>query len=502
MFVLGVTAVLILCIVAFLIWWQKSARLYWEKNGVSYIPGPPLIGIPKDCMMLKKNCGELFMEIYNNEKFKDEPITGVYFFNKPSLVVRHPELIKKILIKDFSNFMDRTLSGDPYHDVIGMDNLFLVKGQRWKTIRHKLSPIFTTGKVKNFFLLMMEVIKILEQKLAEEIGDEPQEYDAKELASLYTTDTLSLCAFGVQANSLLDPKADIHENIKRAIDFNWQRGLVYLLSFFLPKLSSVFGLILFSKETNDFLRSTINNVMEERIKSGIKRNDLIDTLIAMNKEDSDLYKGDTLVAQAAIFLAAGYETSSSAISFALYELAQNPEVQEKLRQEINSYIEKYGSVQYETIHEMEYLHYVVQETLRLYPNLTFLDRNCTPTDGKSSYSLEPYHKFAIPRGMPVYIPAMAIQRDPNYFPDPLKFIPERFESKSSLHQSNFLSFGIGPRECIGKRFAYFQVKLSLVTILRHYKVEASERTPKTIKLDRKAVVLRSEEPLYINLSRI
>uniref|UniRef100_A0A1B0CH28 Cytochrome n=1 Tax=Lutzomyia longipalpis TaxID=7200 RepID=A0A1B0CH28_LUTLO len=408
MFVLGVTAVLILCIVAFLIWWQKSARLYWEKNGVSYIPGPPLIGIPKDCMMLKKNCGELFMEIYNNEKFKDEPITGVYFFNKPSLVVRHPELIKKILIKDFSNFMDRTLSGDPYHDVIGMDNLFLVKGQRWKTIRHKLSPIFTTGKVKNFFLLMMEVIKILEQKLAEEIGDEPQEYDAKELASLYTTDTLSLCAFGVQANSLLDPKADIHENIKRAIDFNWQRGLVYLLSFFLPKLSSVFGLTLFSKETNDFLRSTINNVMEERIR----------------------------------------------------------------------------------------------KTLRLYPNLTFLDRNCTPTDGKSSYSLEPYHKFAIPRGMPVYIPAMAIQRDPNYFPDPLKFIPERFESKSSLHQSNFLSFGIGPRGCIGKRFAYFQVKLSLVTILRHYKVEASERTPKTIKLDRKAVVLRSEEPLYINLTRI
>ncbi|XP_055681826.1 probable cytochrome P450 6g2 [Lutzomyia longipalpis] len=467
MFALQVILGLILCIGALLWWWQRSARLYWEKNGVSYIPGPPFIGALKDCLTFRKSIGELLLDIYNHEKFKDDPVTGVYFFHEPILVIRHPELIKNILVKDFPNFMDRGVNGDTYHDLIATDNLFVVKGHRWQTIRNKLSPVFTTGKLKNLFLLMVNVTKILEQKLETEIGDQSKEYEMKEFASFFSTDTIALCAFGVQ-------------------------------------LATLFRFALFSKETNEFLRSSVNCVMEERIKSGSKRNDLIDALIAMREEDSDLFKGDTLVAQAAAFIIAGYESSSSAIAFALYELAQNQEIQEKLRKEIKSYIEKYESIQYETVHEMKYLHCVVQEIFRLYPSLPFLERICTPTDGKSTYSLEPYHKFAVPSGMSVYIPLLAIHRDPNYFPDPMKFIPERFDSTSwdLAHQNAFMAFGLGPRSCIGSRFGYLQVKLALITILRNYLVEASERTPKTIKLDKKAIVIRSQEPLYLNLIRI
>ncbi|XP_055684339.1 cytochrome P450 6g1-like [Lutzomyia longipalpis] len=504
MFVLEVILGLILCIGALLWWWQRSARLYWEKNGVSYIDGPPFIGALKDSMMFKKSFGELFLDIYNHEKFKDDPVTGVYFFHKPSLVIRHPELIKNILVKDFPNFIDRGVNSDPHDDGIGRDNLFSVKGQRWKTIRTKLSPVFTTGKLKNLFLLMMDVSKTLERKLQTEIGDIPKEYEMKEFASYFSTDTISICAFGVQANSLLNPNAEFHKNAKIAFDFKLKRAFQFCTCFFFPELAMFLRFAFFSRETNEFLRSSINYVMDERVKSGEKRNDLIDVLIAMKEEDSELFKGDTLVAQAAVFLLAGHETSSSATAFALYELARHPEVQEKVRKEIEDYIKKYGSIQYETINEMDYLNSVVQETLRLYPSLPFLDRICAPADGSDSYSLEPYHSFSIPRGMPVYIPHVSIQRDPKFYPNPLQFIPERFssENRDSINQYAFLSFGIGPRNCIGSRFGYLQVKLALITILRYYRVEATERTPKSIEFAKKSLFVHSKEPLYMNLTRI
>ncbi|XP_055713674.1 cytochrome P450 6g1-like [Phlebotomus papatasi] len=504
MFILEVILGIVLCVVGFLWWWQRSARIYWEKNGVSYIPGPPLLGAVKDSILFKKSLGDLFSDLYNNEECKDDPITGVYFFHKPSLIIRHPEIIKNILVKDFPNFIDRGLNSDPHVDIIGRDNLFTVKSDRWKTIRTKLSPVFTSGKLKNLFLLMVDVSKVLEQKLAKEIGNEPKEYEMKELASFFTTDTIAMCAFGVQANSLLNPKAEFHVNSKKALDFHWKRAIEFTTCFLLPEVASKLGCTMFSRETNEFVRSTVNYVIEERIKSGIKRNDLIDTLITIKETDGDLFKGDTLVAQAAVFLIAGYETSSSAISFTLFELARHPEVQEKLRKEIKEYAEKYGTIQYETINEMEYLQSVVQETLRLYPSLPFLDRICAPVNGEQFYSLEPYHKFQIPKGMPIYIPVISIHRNPKYFPNPEQFIPERFsaENKESIDQYSYLAFGLGPRSCIGSRFAYFQVKLALFSILRNYKVEVSERTPTKMKFDKKSLVIRSQEPLLMYLKRI
>uniref|UniRef100_A0A6B2E8P4 Putative cytochrome p450 6g1-like protein n=1 Tax=Phlebotomus kandelakii TaxID=1109342 RepID=A0A6B2E8P4_9DIPT len=504
MFVLEVIFGLVACIVVFLWWWQRSARIYWEKNGVSYISGPPLIGALKDVILFRKSFGELFMDLYNHKEFKYDPITGVYFFHKPSLIIRHPEIIKNILVKDFQNFVDRGISSDPHEDGIGRENLFAAKGSRWKYIRMKISPVFTSGKLKNLFLLMLDVAKALDQKLSTEVGKEPKQYEMKELASLFTTDTISICAFGVEANSLNNPQAEFRLHAHRAMSFNWRRAMEFTGCFLLPELATILRFALFSKETNQFMRSTIHYVMEERIKSGTKRNDLIDTLIMMKETDGDLFKGDTLVAQAAIFLIAGYETSSSAIAFTLFELARHPEVQEKLRKEVRAYAEKYGSLQYETINEMEYLHMVMKESLRLYPSLPFLDRVCVPVDGKKSYSLEPYHKFEIPRGMPIYIPVSPIHRDPKNYTDPDKFIPERFsaENKDSIDQYNYLSFGIGPRNCIGSRFGYFQVKLALFTIIKDYKVEVCEKTPTKIVFNPKSLIVQSLDPIYLNLNRI
>ncbi|XP_059616571.1 cytochrome P450 6g1-like [Phlebotomus argentipes] len=504
MLVVEVILGLLICIVGFLWWWQRSSRNFWEKNGVSYIPGYPLIGVLKDTILFRKNFGEFLMELYNNDKCKDDPITGVYFFHKPSLIIRHPEIIKNVLVKDFQYFVDRRISSDPHEDGIGRENLFSAKGTHWKNLRMKVSPVFTTGKLKNLFTLMLEVCTVLDQKLSAEIGREPKEYEMKELAGLFSTDTISICAFGVKANSLLNPEAEFRIHAKRATDFTWRRAMEFTGCFLLPELATLLRFSFFSKETNNFMRSTINYVMEERLRTGVKRNDLIDALITMREEDAELFKGDTLIAQAAVFLIAGYETSASATSFALYELARHQDIQDELRKEIRSYAEKYGDPKYETFNEMEYLQMVVHETIRLYPSLPFLDRICSPPNGAKSYSLEPYHHFAIPRGMPVYIPMLPIHRDPNHYPNPEQFIPERFnpKNKDSIDQYSYLSFGIGPRNCIGGRFGTFQVKLALYTILKDYRVEVCEKTPAKVEFDEKSLIIHPKEQLYLNVTRI
>uniref|UniRef100_A0A1B0CD18 Cytochrome n=1 Tax=Lutzomyia longipalpis TaxID=7200 RepID=A0A1B0CD18_LUTLO len=170
--------------------------------------------------------------------------------------------------------------------------------------------------------------------------------------------------------------------------------------------------------------------------------------------NKDVFFGDVLVAQAAIFVSAGYETTSSATSFALYELAKHPQIQEKVREEILKELEN-GGISYERINKLEYLNMVIQETLRLYPTVPFLDRVFMPTGQQGEfYTLEPHHKFSIPRGMPVYIPVVGIHRDPKFYPDPLTFNPERFRvnERGDRNQYVFLSFGQGPRGCIGARF--------------------------------------------------
>jgi cytochrome P450 family 6 len=198
---------------------------------------------------------------------------------------------------------------------------------------------------------------------------------------------------------------------------------------------------------------------------------------------------------------AGFETSSAMQAFALYEIAKNPEVQKRLRSEIEGTLRKTGGkVTYDSVMntaEMPYLNQVFHETLRLYPIIPMLDRICTDPNG---YSLEPECDFRVPFGMPVYIPYFTIQRDEKYFPNPMKFDPERFAPGSNLVQpyTNF-PFGSGPRNCIGERFGIMQVKTGIVKILLNFRLEMTENTPREVVMAEKAMVVQSKTGLFLNL---
>uniref|UniRef100_A0A182TNR3 Cytochrome P450 n=1 Tax=Anopheles melas TaxID=34690 RepID=A0A182TNR3_9DIPT len=195
----------------------------------------------------------------------------------------------------------------------------------------------------------------------------------------------------------------------------------------------------------------------------------------------------------------GFETSSTTQSFCLYELAKNPDIQERLREEINRAIkENGGEVTYDVVMNIKYLDNVIDETLRKYPPVESLTR--VPS---VDYRI-PGTKHVIPKRTLVQIPAYAIQRDPDHYPDPERFNPDRFlpEEVKKRHPFTFIPFGEGPRICIGLRFGLMQTKVGLITLLRKFRFSPSARTPERVEYDPKMITIAPKAGNYLKVEKL
>ncbi|KAM7394531.1 hypothetical protein PAMP_021328 [Pampus punctatissimus] len=189
-----------------------------------------------------------------------------------------------------------------------------------------------------------------------------------------------------------------------------------------------------------------------------------------------------IISQLTIFISAGHDTSATTLAFLAYDLARNPEVMRRLQEEIDSTFPDKGPVQYEALMQMEYLDSVVNECLRLYPPITRLERSTKET--------VKINGVTIPKDMTVMIPIYALHRDPELWTEPENFKPERFskENKQSIKPYTYLPFGVGPRNCLAKRFALVMVKVALVEVLQHYSFLVCEETEIPLQMDPKGLL--------------
>lgn len=337
--------------------------------------------------------------------------------------------------------------------------------------------------------------------------EQGEDIEIKYVCGLFTTDVISSIAFGLNINSFKDPNNEFRTSGHSVFDFTIGRAIDYTIVFFIPRLVPYIRSRMVPKEVENFFRKVFTFAVEERKKSGGFRNDLIDILIAFKnsseKGDTDLeFTDDMLLGQATAFFVAGFETSSSAMAFTLYELAHQPELQERLRKEINDvYAKENGKVTYEGINSMEYLTMVLNETLRMYPPLSFLDREVTLGPNDTGYSLQPFGDFVMPPGMPVYIPVTGFHRDPKYFPNPFKYDPERFspENRGNIVSGTFMPFGLGGHNCIGERIGLLQAKVGLFHFLKDHFVKPNAQTLSPMKLNKKAFITQAEGGIYLDI---
>ncbi|XP_072205197.1 cytochrome P450 3A4-like isoform X2 [Excalfactoria chinensis] len=442
------------------------------------IPGPqplPFLGTFLGYQQGLLNFDQMCFEKYGK-------IWGIFDGRQPVMAILDPVLIKTILVKEcYSTFTNRRVFG-----LSGKleSALSMAMDDQWKRIRTVLSPTFTSGKLKEMFPIIKsygeKLVKNIEKKVANE-----EFLDVKNIFGAYSMDVVTSTSFSVDIDSMSKPSDPFVTNIKKFLKFSFLNPLlifIVLFPFMIPVLEKMNVSLLPTKVIN-FFNAVFMKMKKEREEGyHVNRVDFLQLMIdsqssresSKSAGEKDSYKSlsdEEILAQALIFVFAGYETTSSTLSYISYHLATYPDVQKRLQDEIDASLPNKAAPTYNAVMQMEYLDMVVNESLRLYPPGGRIERVCKET--------VEFNGVTIPKGMVVTIPAYVLHRDPTYWPNPEEFRPERFskENGENIDPYTFLPFGAGPRNCIGMRFALLIIKVAIIVLLQNFSFKPCKDTP-------------------------
>ncbi|CAG9566406.1 unnamed protein product [Danaus chrysippus] len=479
------------CFSAYLILRWNKVKNYWAERGVPHSPPNPFLG--SLTFMQRKNVGIWMREMY--EQFKS-PYIGIWLIWKPALIINDPDIARRILVKDNTIFRDRYLSSGST-DPIGGLNIFTINDPDWSNIRRKLTNLFTAAKLRFVQAFALVKAKELVQRVDR---DRNKSLELKTLFVDYTTDVIGTFAFGLESNATLTSKGPLRKVTDDFMRFSVYRGLCWFSIFFWPDLVDIFRFSLFPKESTDYFKKIYLNIMDQRLKHpGSKQyKDLVDALIEIRKESEEKnqnYPDDLYLAQAAIVLLGGFDSTASALTYMTYELAHDSERQEKLYKELKEAESKSGAnFDAQTLTDLTYLNCVFKEILRKYAPMGWLDRIAS-----TDYNID--ENLTIPAGTVIYVNAIGMHHDPKYFPEPYKFNPDRFlpENEGNIEPYTYMPFGDGPRVCIGQRFAYMSARTAAAQLFLKYKVKPipGAPKPKDVKVESKGLFLGPGEPVYV-----
>jgi cytochrome P450 family 6 len=343
---------------------------YWKKKGVAYIEPSFPFGNIGDALLQRKSLGLTFQHIYN--ELEGYELGGTYVLSRPTLVVREPEMIKSILVKDFIHFHDHGTYFDEESDPLSA-HLFMLTGLRWRNLRTKMTPTFTSGKIKMMFQILVDCSNELRDHV-EHSAAKGDIVEVKDILAKFSTDVIASFAFGVQCNCLQNPDAEFRNWGRKIFQTNVKTGIRDLAIFLSPTLASMLKIPFVPPDVTQYFKRMVKDTIKYRESNNVTRNDFLQLLIQMKSKttlDMEKESGDTaniqsgkdvglsqenIAAQAFVFFVAGFETSSTTMSFCLYELALNPHIQECVQKEIDAVLKKHGNkITYEAIQEMEYL---------------------------------------------------------------------------------------------------------------------------------------------------
>ncbi|CAG9865043.1 unnamed protein product [Phyllotreta striolata] len=517
---------------ATLAWFFIDQLNYWRKLGV---PQPSLLFNFKEMFNLfaqRRSFAESVMMLY--DMFPEKRFGGIYSFKQPILMIRDPDLLKELTVKNFDHFTDHTNIISEVAEPLWGKNLFALKGKRWREMRPILSPSFTSSKMRGIFTLISECAENFTD-FYRNFKEDTIEIELKDSFTRFTNDVIATAAFGVKSDSLTDRDNRFYVMGKEMTSFgaNTVSGtmkMLFLIAF--PGVFEALNLRIFRKEVADFFINTIEDTVETRKKKGIVRPDMIHLLIEAQKGSSETKEAEALeddsfaaqtesdlgrtqgvqreltnmdiAAQAMIFFFAGFESVSSMMCFMGYELAVNEEIQDRLREEIlDTLNNNNGKLTYEALIKMDYMDMVVSEVLRKWPAAAAVDRQCT-----KPYTIQPKlpgeKPVTIELKQAIWIPIFGIHRDPSIYPDPEKFDPERFNeyNRTNIKPFNYIPFGAGPRNCIGSRFALLEIKTVFFHLLANFKLVSTEKSHIPLKLSAKSFNLTAQDGFWFGLEKI
>ncbi|XP_054157193.1 cytochrome P450 3A8-like [Oppia nitens] len=463
---------------------------YWSSRSINGPKPLPILGTM--WQMFQKPAFQINLD--NRKTYGN--LYGTYLGTRPVLVLTDPQLIKDVNIKDFNIFVDRNDLIN-FNDPIADRALFTAMGDKWKSLRSVISPTFSSGKMRAMHPIIIECVKRLDRYLSDK-----KEIEMTTTMSKMTMDVIVRCAFGNEIDTYDEQRThDFIVYSRRLLSANWRTLLTFIVGAISQDLLQWSGLKLIDPAVETFFRSAIKTIVDKRRAdgSGPKHKDYIQLMIdarnktslssdnnkevddniinsdeiftktakssSVDKHFADI-KGevddDDVLANSIIFLVAGYDTSSMALSFLFYALALHPDCQQKLYDEIKRFDNQYD---YETIAKMSYLEACVAETLRVYNPISTVGRMAAReyTVGDTG--------ITVPKGMLIMCDIQSLHRNPEYFPDPDRWNPERFMpyNRDKLVPYTYMPFGLGPRNCVGMRFALMEMKTAVAYLITRYR---------------------------------
>ncbi|KAG7196871.1 hypothetical protein KM043_014504 [Ampulex compressa] len=450
---------------------------------------------------MKSTVTEEYSKIYR--EYEDERFVGFYEMNKPALLLRDPALIKQISIQHYSHFQGRGLVVNEEIDPLSI-TLTTMDGPRWRILRTKLSALFSSGKLKEMYQIIFQEAQKFTH-FAEKHADDDKAVEFQNLFHKFGIGSASSCFYGIESNALQETETELELMCKEIVEPTLVSFWKKVMRYYMPHIYKALQLKLMPSKAAGFIVDIVKNVIAYRKKYNIKQNDLIQVLVELyemskkkSPEEKDTVISEELVyAQALGFFSATTDTSSLLASFIAYELALNPEAQDKLYEEIRVNVEKYGSLSYDALSNMEYLDCVITESLRKHPSAGILTRKCN-----EAYNI-PGTDIIIEVGTRIVIPVRAIHYDPKYYENPEKFDPDRFSGQNrKLHNDGtFMAFGAGPRMCIASRFVSMMVKLGLATLLMDYEITPSSKLSTPLVFKKGTTFLTSQDGIWVTIRR-
>ncbi|XP_014470368.1 PREDICTED: cytochrome P450 6B1-like [Dinoponera quadriceps] len=473
----------ILCgLIIFLLYYYFTATFnFWKKRN---IPGPQpalFFGTMKNIILGRTILAKYLKSIY--DAYEDAPFVGIFNMREPILLIKDPEHIKNVLIKDSALFSSRGLpvysKAEPWNNF-----LFFADGPMAHVIRTRMSTIFTPSKIKEIYHTMLESLERLDIYLEESLPRNDHMINCSELGARLTADIIGNNLMGINMTTLTTENFEKNDFIRYSNmtrGTNWSIIVKVIMQKTFPRLYNQIGYYFFNhEEVNNFYVNFLLEIMEYRKKHGIIKPDVVGLLMEIKENPGKLSEitgsdvsNEFLASYIFGFFYAGYETAASTICNTLYELAFHPNIQDKLRKEIlDTYAKNNGQLLYDHINTMPYLNAVFKETLRKYPPADSVQREVS-----TSYTFK-NTDINVPKKQKVIISIHALHHDSKLYPNPDIYDPDRFIDEMSHPRDpmHYLPFGHGPRNCIGERLGILQSKVGLIGILRNYKIDVCEKT--------------------------
>ncbi|XP_018359392.1 PREDICTED: probable cytochrome P450 6a14 isoform X2 [Trachymyrmex cornetzi] len=414
---------------------------FWKCRGVPFKKPTVLVGNFGPLLLFRTSQPEGVKEMY--QWFKDERFFGAFRVRSPVLILRDPDLVRSVCVKDFACFVNRGIPINNDQDPLS-GHLFNLEGRKWKGLRSKLTPAFSSGKLKRMFYLLVECCEELQRLINEASNFGDQTVEVRELAAKFIIDVIGSCAFGIQINALTDEESEFHKAVKKLSKPSYKATLWRMLRTAMPRLYRLMGVQLVDPSVTQFFMHVVSQMISQRESNGTTRHDFMDLLIELKNKGT------------------------------LESEATNPRICSDEDAQAAKEI----------------------ETLRKYPPAPLFARRC-----EYKYRI-PDSNVELPAGLRVVIPIYGLHHDPNYYPDPARFDPERFteENKRTRHPYTYLPFGEGPRNCIGMRFALLQIKMGIIAFLKDHRIEICEKSPMPIKFSRRSLVTASEAGYWLTIT--